>query len=101
MCIIFDCVFIDIVFFNIIEFNIFIVLKYLFVWISCYLERKDYYGLVIYYGFKLRIKYLDIMMFVVIESIIDFSCIFLNIIFKKEYILFLKKYCLVEFEKDN
>lgn len=91
MCIIFGCVFIDIVFFNIIEFNIFIVLKYLFVWISGYLERKGYYGLVIYYGFKLRIKYLDIMMFVVIESIIDFSFIFLNIIFKKGYILFLKK----------
>lgn len=88
MCIIFDCVFIDIVFFNIIEFNIFIVLKYLFVWISSYLERKGYYVLVIYYGFKLRIKYLDIMMFVFIESIIDFSCIFLNIIFKKGYILF-------------
>lgn len=41
------------------------------------------------------------MMFVVIKSIIDLSCIFLNLIFKKEYILFLKKYCLVEFEKDN
>lgn len=90
MCIIFDCVFIDIVFFNIIEFNIFILLKYLFVWISSYLERKGYYGLVIYYGFKLRIKYLDIMMFVFIESIIDFSCIFLNIIFKKRIYIILK-----------
>lgn len=101
MCTISDRVPIDTVSFNTIEFNTLIVLKYLFVWISSYLERKGYYWLVTYYGFKLRIKYLDIMMSVVTESIIDFSRTFLNIIFKKEYILFLKKHRLVEFEKDN
>lgn len=74
--------------FNTTEFNTLIVLKYLFVWISSYLERKGYYGSVTYYGFKLRIKYLDIMMSVFTESIIDFSRTFLNIIFKKGYILF-------------
>lgn len=88
LCTISDCVPIDTVSFNTTEFNTLIVLKYLFVWISSYLERKGYYWLVTYYGFKLRIKYLDIMMSVVTESIIDFSCTFLNIIFKKGYILF-------------
>lgn len=101
LCTISDRVPTDTVSFNTIEFNTLIVLKYLFVWISSYLERKGYYWLVTYYGFKLRIKYLDIMMSVVTESIIDFSRTFLNIIFKKEYILFLKKHRLVEFEKDN
>lgn len=82
LCTISDCVPIDTVSFNTTEFNTLIVLKYLFVWISSFLERKGYYWLVTYYGFKLRIKYLDIMMSVVTESIIDFSCTFLNIIFK-------------------
>lgn len=88
LCTISDCVPIDTVFFNTTEFNTLIVLKYLFVWISSYLERKGYYVSVTYYGFKLRIKYLDIMMSVFTESIIDFSRTFLNIIFKKGYILF-------------
>lgn len=91
LCTVSDCVPTDTVSFNTTEFNTLIVLKYLFVWISGYLERKGYYGSVTYYGFKLRIKYLDIMMSVVTESIIDFSLTFLNIIFKKGYILFLKK----------
>lgn len=88
LCTISDCVPIDTVSLNTTEFNTLIVLKYLFVWISSYLERKGYYGSVTYYGFKLRIKYLDIMMSVFTESIIDFSRTFLNIIFKKGYILF-------------
>lgn len=83
LCTISDCVPTDTVSFNTTEFNTLIVLKYLFVWISGYLERKGYYGSVTYYGFKLRIKYLDIMMSVVTESIIDISRIFLNIIFQK------------------
>lgn len=91
LCTVSDCVPTDTVSFNTTEFNTLIVLKYLFVWISGYLERKGYYGSVTYYGFKLRIKYLDIMMSVVTESIIDFSLTFLNIIFKKGYVLFLKK----------
>lgn len=85
LCTISDRVPIDTVSFNTTEFNTLIVLKYLFVWFSSYLERKGYYGSVTYYGFKLRIK--DIMMSVVTESIIDFSRTFLNIIFKKGYIL--------------
>lgn len=88
LCTISDCVPIDTVSFNTTEFNTLIVLKYLLVWISSYLERKGYYVSVTYYGFKLRIKYLDIMMSVFTESIIDFSRTFLNIIFKKGYILF-------------
>lgn len=90
LCTISDCVPIDTVSFNTTEFNTLIVLKYLFVWISSYLERKGYYGSVTYYGFKLRIKYLDIMMSVFTESIIDFSRTFLNIIFKKRIYIILK-----------
>lgn len=91
LCTISDRVPIDTVSFNTTEFNTLIVLKYLFVWNSCYLERKGYYRSVTYYGFKWRIKYLDIMMSVVTESIIDISRTFLDIIFKKGYILFKKK----------
>lgn len=91
LCTVSDCVPTDTVSFNTTEFNTLIVLKYLFVWISGYLERKGYYGSVTYYGFKLRIKYLDIMMSVVTESIIDFSLTFFKHHFQKRIYIIFKK----------